>query len=48
MFNFFKRKTLAKFEVSVRDLAAIHRFIADGFKVVFKGAVAVLTKWVKA
>jgi hypothetical protein len=48
MFKFlFSKKQTLSFQCSTRDLLTIKRYIADGFKVVFKGAVAVLTKIVR-
>jgi hypothetical protein len=43
----FNRATLITETVSARCVDTIKRYLADGFTVVFRGAVAVLTKWVK-
>lgn len=40
----FKRKTLISFTCSSRDIGTIKRYLVDGFKVVFMGVLAVLTK----
>lgn len=45
-FLFAKKQTL-RAVVNVRNLTEIKRYIADGFKVVFKGTVAILTKIVR-
>jgi len=44
---FKTRKTITA-TISTRDLASIKRYLADGFRLVIRGAVAVLTKtlWV--
>jgi hypothetical protein len=44
--NLLNLKRLVSIEVSSRDLVTIKRYIARGFKVIFRGAVAVLEAWV--
>lgn len=48
MLNFlFGKKETITFKCSARDLNTIKRYIKDGFKIVFQGAVAILTKIVR-
>lgn len=48
MLNFiFGRKVQLTHKCSARDLNTIKRYITDGFKIVFNGAVAVLTKVIR-
>lgn len=44
--SLLRRKTLLTQTVSARCVHSIKMYLADGYSLVFKGAVAILTKWV--